>query len=689
MSEQGTELIFQRVMQQTSVGFAHCDLSGTYQYVNDGLCRILGVTSDNLIGTSFLDRVEESDRGNMRQMQTLFKSGRSDAFKGDVRFENASGRHALVSLEATLIRCPKTNDPVSITFIAYDITGRSRNEELLRISERRLHSIHQSEAIGVHYFDTSGIIHEPNDAYLRMTGFNRRDFTERAIDWRMTSTEEWRDQDLQVLAQLKESGQALTYMKEILGKSGKPIPVCITAMLLDPEDQYHGIALIYDMSELFDARQEAEEYRHKANLALDASRIGVWDFDPVNNELMWDARCRTMFDLRADEKDRLEAATSRLSISEIRRLRRIMKETMTSQRTASVEFRVQTRRGTRILAATGKTFRPNRSVPPRLVGTLIDVTETKLAEQRIFESEERFRTLAETIPQIVFIVDSQGDISYLNRRWYEYTGQDEALMTSPNTLFESIHDEDRVLFEGEWSQSLSTGKPFDFEYRIRSASGDYRWFVMRALPLVDGSGNVERWFGSCTDIHGQKLLADQLLAAKEAAERADHMKSSFLANMSHEIRTPLGAILGFAELLNDEKDLISGEREEFLKIITRNGQSLSRIVDDILDLSKVEAGVLTLEEVPISPERVVVETIELFSEKAAKKKVGLRCDISKDTPSVVVSDAIRIRQIVGNLISNAIKFTEHGEISVSVSANSEMLIVRVEDSGIGIEPHQV
>jgi PAS domain S-box-containing protein len=354
----------------------------------------------------------------------------------------------------------------------------------------------------------------------------------------------------------------------------------------------------------------------------------------------------------------------------------------------TVEFKLQYRGREKILCATGRAFKLSRETSPRLTGTLTDVTAARRYEQRLFESEDRFRTMAEAIPQIVFESNPDGEVQWVNRKFYEFSGLPETSHPMQEKIESAIHPDDLELMRDCWKQSTEAGRPLELQYRLRAANGEYKWFMVRALPVSDGRGNLLRWIGSGTDIDHQKRMADELKVAKEIAERANKMKTSFLANMSHEIRTPLGAILGFTELLGDP-DLKDEERAEFLSIVSRNGQTLSRIVDDILDLSKVEAGMLTLERVQMSPAPLIKEVVDLFGERAKSKGLEIKFSASEKVPATLVSDATRIRQIVSNLISNAIKFTEEGFVDVAVVATSKEWSVRVCDTGIGIKSDQI
>ncbi|RYZ52282.1 MAG: response regulator, partial [Proteobacteria bacterium] len=232
---------------------------------------------------------------------------------------------------------------------------------------------------------------------------------------------------------------------------------------------------------------------------------------------------------------------------------------------------------------------------------------------------------------------------------------------------------------------------FEVEHRFRRGDGAYRWFLVRAVPSLIG-GELKRWYGSITDVHDQKTFSDQLAKAKDEAERANQTKSFFLANMSHEIRTPLSAILGFTELLKEE-DIPPLEKSQYLDTITRNGVALTKIIDDILDLAKVESGKLDVEKIDFSFFDLIDDVMDLFRERSRGKGLFLRFHIAKDTPNRIYSDPTRLRQILINIVGNAVKFTEFGGITIEVSTshqNDRSLRYRIAviDTGVGLSAEQ-
>ncbi len=334
----------------------------------------------------------------------------------------------------------------------------------------------------------------------------------------------------------------------------------------------------------------------------------------------------------------------------------------------------------------------------RSTGIAEDITESKLYEMRLRASEAKFREMINAIPHMVWSTLPDGYHDFYNKRWYEFTGVAEGT-TDGEGWCEMFHPDDMPTSQVRWRQSLKTGEPYETEYRLKHHSGNYRWTLGRALPIFNDAGEIIRWMGTCTDINDLKILRqsleetkNNLVVAKEAAEAASKTKSAFLANMSHEIRTPLGAILGFGELLKD-RELSADKRDQYLDTIKRNGNALTRIIDDILDLAKVEAGKLEVEEIEFSVIELLSEVVDLFKAVTQRKGVALSFAFDNSVPVKILSDPSRIRQILFNIVGNAVKFTDRGEVRIAVDSkpleNSVIqLLITVKDTGRGLTPEQ-
>ncbi|MES2744779.1 MAG: PAS domain S-box protein [Bdellovibrionota bacterium] len=319
-----------------------------------------------------------------------------------------------------------------------------------------------------------------------------------------------------------------------------------------------------------------------------------------------------------------------------------------------------------------------------------DITLRKKAEESLRHSEARFRQLLEAIPQMVFTATPKYSFDFANQRWLDYTGLSQTQITREgwSTLFEPSEVAETTQI---WKAASELKSAFSHELRIRRADGSYRWHLCRAFPILDAHGQISEWFGTHTDIEEQKQLQNELLRAKQEAEEVSQMKSAFLATVSHEIRTPLSAIIGFSRLLVEES-WSEEKMKEFAQISLRNGYALSRIIDDILDLSKVEAGKLEIAKSDISLQELLSEVVESLSVKAMEKGIGVSYRIEDTVPETFLSDPVRLRQILINIIGNAIKFTVEGEVQVSVQAEQKdigrTLAIYVKDTGCGIsEPN--
>ena len=340
--------------------------------------------------------------------------------------------------------------------------------------------------------------------------------------------------------------------------------------------------------------------------------------------------------------------------------------------------------------------------------------ERSLAETATRRNAQEFRSLANSIPQLAWMANPEGQIFWFNDVWYQYTGTTEDEMTGWG--WQSVHDPQRIEEVVErWTASLDSRQPFEMEFPLRGADGKFRMFLTRAQPIRDDQGGVIRWFGTNTDIEElqrhkrerERLLTEAEDARKEAIElsqqltierdklqisnqslaEASRMKSDFLATLSHEIRTPLTGIVGNCELL--AKGALDARQREYVDTITLCSDALLAMISDVLDFSKIEAGKLEMEKAIFSPLRTIEDSMRLTHELAVAKGLGIGLEIDRALPAAVWGDETRLRQVLLNLISNAIKFTPEGTVRVKVDWSRDNGVVElrvdVSDTGIGIE----
>lgn len=301
---------------------------------------------------------------------------------------------------------------------------------------------------------------------------------------------------------------------------------------------------------------------------------------------------------------------------------------------------------------------------------------------------EVFRNLANAMPLIVWTADYDGFIDFYNKPYYDYAGMSPEL--SRGWGWEKvIPARDLEITKQKWMESIVSGEPYSMEHRLRRAKdGMERWHMSRALPVRNKNGKIIKWYGTTTDIHDYKVLTDKLKKTQKAAVLASATKSAFLANMSHEIRTPLGAILGFVDLMQ-QPNTTREDLGKFVSIISRNSKQLLKLVDDILDLSKVEAGKVVLENLDCSLIGMLADIYSLMEIKAKEKGIAFEIVPLTALPNIVTSDPVRLRQILCNAIGNAIKFTDVGKVQLSLGYYDSYIEFRIRDTGRGISEEQV
>jgi len=332
---------------------------------------------------------------------------------------------------------------------------------------------------------------------------------------------------------------------------------------------------------------------------------------------------------------------------------------------------------------------PLFSSPGNIIGvieSIRDITERKIAEKELRRSREKYHNIFEN--SILGLYQSIPEGRYLSvnpafARLFGYSSPQEMIDCVTDIgqqLYNNPKDRERAI-----KQIIKQGYLEGFELEVQRRDGTKFWVSMNTRIVQDENGL--HYDGTVEDITKRKRAEDMLRTAKEVAEAATKSKSDFLANMSHEIRTPMNAVIGMTCLLLDED--LTATQKEYVETIRSSGEALLDIINDILDISKIEGGMMEMEHQPFSLRRCIEESIELGAENAAKKGLEMEYEIEHDIPDVVLGDYARLRQVLINLIGNAVKFTEKGCISIFVSGEknddgSYEIHIAVKDTGIGI-----
>lgn len=305
----------------------------------------------------------------------------------------------------------------------------------------------------------------------------------------------------------------------------------------------------------------------------------------------------------------------------------------------------------------------------------MDITAQVRMEAALRESEAKFRTIANAMPQMVWSTLPDGHHDYYNQQWYDFTGVPQG-STDGEGWNDIFHPDDQARAWDVWERSLATGTTYEIQYRLRHHTGQYRWTLGRALPVRDASQQIVRWMGTCTDIHNQKQ-------AEAALQRESERKDEFLAMLAHELRNPLAPISTAAQMLK-MTGLTETRVVQAGDIISRQVKHMTSLVDDLLDLSRITRGLVQIAQDELDLKLVVNNAVEqaLPLIHARKHELGIRMSPSA---ACVKGDKHRLVQVVANLLNNAAKYTpQHGTIELLLDVQDQQARVSVTDNGSGI-----
>lgn len=416
-----------------------------------------------------------------------------------------------------------------------------------------------------------------------------------------------------------------------------------------------------------------QESHHQLNTALDATKLGRFDMDYITQEKYnFSARFLSILGYDA-EKEKIDGkifekhihpkylAVRNEALKKAKITGDLYYQTEVILRDGKVKW-------VEIYGRLLESFEGSKSY---VSGTMRDITELKEFEQKIKESEQKYRFLADSIPQIVWIAESDGRMTYFNQATMDYSGKDYNAFLEYNGWIDIVHPNEREENIQKWMVSVMHKTPFVFEHRFRNKNDEYRWFLSRAAPQLDDFGTVTKWVGTSTDIDDMK--------------KQDEHKNNFIKIANHELKTPVTTIKGYVQLLkkmrgdSDDKFLVNS-----LNTIENQINKLNLLMGELLDISRIESGKLPLYKGYFSLLKLVTETIEDI--KASDQSHKINFELSGANDIEVFADKDRITQVLNNLLTNAIKYSPTSkEVNVKLFVDGDCAVVSVEDFGIGMD----
>jgi PAS domain S-box-containing protein len=325
------------------------------------------------------------------------------------------------------------------------------------------------------------------------------------------------------------------------------------------------------------------------------------------------------------------------------------------------------------------------------IGAIEDMTDRKRAEEKLIESEAYYRTLIDISPDGIITSDIKGNVTYGSKKAYEIFEEPPGVSFIGTSVLNWLDTEYHQQILKRFSDIISGNvKPVTGEYKLLKHDRSAFWAELSSCPITDAKGNTSGLLIVCRDISERKKAEEELIKARDKAEEGDKLKTAFLHNISHEIRTPMNAITGFSALLG-EPELTPETQKSYIDIITQSSDHLLDVLNDIIEISNIEAGILKSKKIEINVNTLIGKLYKQFKHPAEEKGIELKYRVGlSEKRAAIVTDYAKLIQILSNLLSNSLKFTLHGQIEFGYNLKNEKLEFFVSDSGIGIseDEHQ-
>lgn len=468
------------------------------------------------------------------------------------------------------------------------------------------------------------------------------------------------------------------------------------------DSQHNLIAIRGTVQDVSDRKRVEEALRKsEANLkrAQAIAHLGHWEYNRQTQAVYWSEELRRIHGLDPEQPITLADAVRFAHPDDNKKYRHEILDPVEAETAFATDLRIVCDDGTvRFIEARGE---PRFNAHQQIVGyqgTVQDITDRKLAEEALRQSEERWQLAIAGANDGIWDHNLVSNEHFLSPRCLEILGG--CLLEEVDCFdkwLQRVHPDDQPILCQALAQYLERQtSQYVAEYRMRCQDGTYKWILSRGQAVWNAEGVAFRMVGSMTDISDRKQAEQELARAKEAAEAANQAKSTFLAHMSHELRTPLNVILGMAQLLSRDAAPSSRQRE-YLDLIVSSGDHLLQVINQVLDLARIEAGELVVSPQPTPLFTLLGSLHDLFSPSCASKHLQMHLEIDPAVPPEVLVDAQKLRQVLMNLIGNAIKFTDLGSITLRVTLVESQLpnatpspvqsiCFAVQDTGFGIAP---
>ena len=650
--------------------------------VNEQMVRLSGYSRDQLMGTSFLDFFTEPAQAEAGVRRTLAEGFVTNY---ELTLRSRHRREILVSFNASVFKDAGGNVR-GIFAVARDVTEQRRLEEQLRESQHYNRGLIESSVDALVTVDPDVTITDVNEQMIRLTGYTRDELIGSSFMEYFTEPERAAAGVRQTLGE----GSVTNYELVLKSKSGKRTVVSFNAgTFRDTAGRVAGIlAAARDITQQKRLQEQLRDQQNYNRSLIEASVDALMTVDP--NGIITDVNDQTAR-LSGYNRKQLVGSPFVEYFTDPERARAGVKKTFDENVVTNYELVVRSKSGRKIpVSFNAAVFRDATGAVQGILAAARDITQQKQIEHELREQQSYTRGLIESNIDALMTTDPLGIITDVNRQMCEITGRTREELEG--TPFKSYFTDPQRAEDGI-RRVLAEDRVTNYELTLRGKEGRETVVSYNATTFKGADGRLRGVFAAARDIGEHKALEEQLRKKNEELEEqyrrvqeANRLKSEFLANMSHELRTPLNAIIGFAELMHDGKvGPVAEQHREYLGDILTSSRHLLQLINDVLDLAKVEAGKMEFRPEPIDMTKVVGEVRDILRTLAAKKRIAIDTQIDPALGPLLL-DPAKLKQVLYNYLSNALKFTpDEGRVILrALPEGAERFRIEVEDTGIGI-----
>ncbi|HEX7368001.1 MAG TPA: PAS domain S-box protein [Pelobium sp.] len=660
---------FQNIMQAPVAMSILKGSEFTVEIANQLMLVLWGKSSEDVYNKPIFEGLPEAKNQGLEELlEEVYQTGTRFEAKGRLITLPRAGK--LQDFYIDFVYEPVKNSQnkvTSILIIASDVTSSVLAMQKIQESEERFRKVADQAPVLIWMSGTDKLCYYFNKAWLQFTGRTMEeedgngwaegvhpDDLERCITVYTTAFD--KREEFYMEYRLKRHDGEYRWLSD----NGTP--------RFTADGIFEGfIGACMDINDTVTASRILKENEEKLNIVIDATELGVWEYNYKLGDGTFDAQYAAIFGY-ADPAKLTSAMIEKHMFAGDSHVRDKAHSAVLESGQLNYESRIVWNDGSiHWIEVNGKLFKDADGLPEKVMGTIRDITRDKKYEQDLVEREEKFRLLADEMPQFVWTADANGKLTYFNESLYKYTGYvpDSA---NDDKWIEFIHPDEREHNFKAWMDAVTSGTDYLFENRFKRYDGVYRWQLSRGKPLKDSNGKITMWVGTSTDIQEIKELEEQ--------------KDYFISMASHELKTPITSIKGYIQLLESKyRNTEDAFLKNSLKVVHKQIETLTTLVSDLLDVSKIKTGSLQLRKSNFNINSLLSDVIVEIQHINPQNEISLQAE----EDIIAFADEESIRQVIINFLTNAVKYSPNArKVLVNLKKSMNELTVAVTDAGIGI-----